>query len=176
MNRRSCIEWLTRSLAAACAAVIALPGVRYVVGAVRKPETQGEIRRRVARLYDLPVGRPHNLAITGKRRDAWTTYPVQPIAQVWLLRQDGDAVPPAECRVAAFSSECPHLRCRVQMDGAQNRFFCPCHRGAFDLKGAPVAETELGHHNPAPRALDQYPCRIVADDRGEWWVEVAYPA
>jgi len=35
----------------------------------------------------------------------------------------------------ALSSICPHLGCRVHWEAANNRFFCPCHNGAFDNTG-----------------------------------------
>ncbi|MBM4075027.1 MAG: Rieske (2Fe-2S) protein, partial [Planctomycetes bacterium] len=38
----------------------------------------------------------------------------------------------------ALSSVCPHLGCRVHWEGAKDRFFCPCHNGAFDRGGAPI--------------------------------------
>jgi Rieske Fe-S protein len=40
----------------------------------------------------------------------------------------------------AFSQECTHLSCAVVPEPDRNRFFCPCHEGAFDLTtGRPVA-------------------------------------
>jgi nitrite reductase/ring-hydroxylating ferredoxin subunit len=35
----------------------------------------------------------------------------------------------------ALSSVCPHLGCRVHWEANNNRFFCPCHNGAFDKSG-----------------------------------------
>ena len=39
----------------------------------------------------------------------------------------------------AFSSTCPHLGCRVHWEAADGVFFCPCHRGVFDVGGEAVA-------------------------------------
>ncbi|WP_410959982.1 ubiquinol-cytochrome c reductase iron-sulfur subunit, partial [Salmonella sp. SAL4434] len=40
----------------------------------------------------------------------------------------------------AFSQECTHLSCAVVPQPEKNRFFCPCHEGAFDLvTGRPIA-------------------------------------
>ena len=41
--------------------------------------------------------------------------------------------------IAAFNSTCPHLGCKVHWEGGNSRFFCPCHGGAFDVTGAPIA-------------------------------------
>lgn len=38
----------------------------------------------------------------------------------------------------ALSSTCPHLGCQVHWEGPANRFFCPCHNGAFDPTGKPI--------------------------------------
>jgi cytochrome b6-f complex iron-sulfur subunit len=35
----------------------------------------------------------------------------------------------------ALSSVCPHLGCRVHWESQNDRFFCPCHNGAFDRNG-----------------------------------------
>jgi cytochrome b6-f complex iron-sulfur subunit len=39
----------------------------------------------------------------------------------------------------ALSSTCPHLGCQVHWEAQNNRFFCPCHNGAFDASGKAVA-------------------------------------
>lgn len=174
MNRRRFLKGLSGSLAAACAAVLAFPGVRYVLATVRRQQPRGAMPQRVFRLSDLPVGRPVSVAITGTRRDAWTTYPDEPLGHVWLIRRDDDSVPPEECRVDALSSVCPHLRCRTQLDPSQKSFICPCHRGAFDLDGKPVHKQRLGHENPAPGPLESYAVKVVPDDQNDWWVEVEY--
>ncbi len=39
----------------------------------------------------------------------------------------------------AYNQKCTHLSCAVIPQVDQNRFFCPCHNGAFDLEsGAPI--------------------------------------
>lgn len=43
-------------------------------------------------------------------------------------------------RFVAYSQKCTHLSCAVTPQPQQNRLFCPCHRGFFDLAtGAPTA-------------------------------------
>lgn len=53
----------------------------------------------------------------------------------------------------ALSSVCPHLGCRVHWEGQNDRFFCPCHNGAFDRSGAPIA-------GPPTQSLVRYPLKI----------------
>jgi quinol---cytochrome c reductase iron-sulfur subunit, bacillus type len=174
MNRRRFLKAFSGSLAAVWASVIAVPAVRYVMATIRKPHPQEAKNKRVARLSELPVGRPVSVAIIDSRRDAWTTYPDEPLGQVWLVRRDGDSVAPPQCRVDAYSSVCPHLHCRVQMNASKQEFVCPCHRGAFDLHGRPISTEKLGYRNPAPGPLETFAVKVVPDENKEWWVEVAY--
>lgn len=42
--------------------------------------------------------------------------------------------------LVAYSQQCTHLSCAVVYQGEANRFFCPCHDGAFDVaSGVPIA-------------------------------------
>lgn len=57
-------------------------------------------------------------------------------AKVVIARQsEGDR---AEDFIA-LSSVCPHLGCAVHWEPQNDRFFCPCHNGAFDRSGKPTA-------------------------------------
>ena len=49
----------------------------------------------------------------------------------------------------ALSRKCTHLGCTVIWDEKNNRFECPCHASAFDLRGEVISK-------PAPRALDYH--------------------
>lgn len=54
----------------------------------------------------------------------------------------------------ALSSECTHLKCTVELEGA--RIVCPCHGSTFDRDGSVLA-------GPAERPLYRYPTRLGAD-------------
>lgn len=56
----------------------------------------------------------------------------------------------------ALSRNCTHLNCTVPWVADENRFVCPCHASAFDIRGAVVSA-------PAPRALDLYAVEIEND-------------
>lgn len=45
------------------------------------------------------------------------------------------AVIKKEGKLTALSTTCPHLGCSVIYREIENIFLCPCHRGAFNLKG-----------------------------------------
>jgi len=56
----------------------------------------------------------------------------------------------------ALSSVCPHLGCRVHWEGPQDRFFCPCHNGAFDRSGNPIS----GPPKAANQPLMRFPLKV----------------
>lgn len=51
----------------------------------------------------------------------------------------------------ALSSVCPHLGCQVHWEGQNDRFFCPCHNGAFDSEGRPIAGPPKDANQSLPR-------------------------
>lgn len=168
------LKWLSGALGAASAAVVVLPGGRFLADALRQRGSGGAVVKRVARLDDLVVGKPKSYPVFDSRRDAWTLYPDQAIGRVWLLREEGAPGDAEASKVRAFTAVCPHLGCAIQLDSGGQRFVCPCHRAAFDLDGRPQPD-ESGKKSHAPRGMDSLECRLVRDsDEGNWWVEVQY--
>lgn len=53
----------------------------------------------------------------------------------------------------AMSRTCTHLSCTVPWVSGENKFICPCHSSAFDIRGNVISP-------PAPRALDLHPVVI----------------
>ncbi len=67
----------------------------------------------------------------------------------------------------AFSNVCPHLGCRVHWEEDNNRFFCPCHNGAFDENGIATA----GPPKDAGQSLPAVPV-TVDEDSGVVYLDV----
>ena len=176
MNRRHVLQWLSGAIAAACSAVVAVPGVSYVLATVGRAEggTIGAAPR--LRLWRrLRPGQPVVMAITGSRQDAWTTYSQELVGRVWLVRRSDESTPPDQAQVQAFSTVCPHLGCETQTDNAGKGFFCPCHKAKFALNGDKAARKPGGEKNHAPRGLDRSNAASPrTQTSGEWWVEVKY--
>ena len=62
-----------------------------------------------------------------------------------------------EGKLVAYSQVCTHLSCAVIYDQPDNKLFCPCHNGAFNiLQGEPIA-------GPPTRRLP----RISIEQRGD---------
>lgn len=51
----------------------------------------------------------------------------------------------------ALSSVCPHLGCQVHWEAQNDRFFCPCHNGAFDSEGNPTEGPPKDANQRLPR-------------------------
>jgi nitrite reductase/ring-hydroxylating ferredoxin subunit len=83
-------------------------------------------------------------------------------AKVVVARQsDGDA---AEDFIA-LSSVCPHLGCAVHWESQNDRFFCPCHNGAFDAQG----NATEGPPAAAGQQLLRFPLQV---ENGSLFIEV----
>lgn len=65
----------------------------------------------------------------------------------------------------AMHRKCTHLGCSVPWNPDEQRFSCPCHASAFDIRGAVL-------NAPAPRPLDLFP---VAIDNGIVSVDTGQP-
>lgn len=65
----------------------------------------------------------------------------------------------ADERFYAFAATCTHLDCIVGYQKEQNRLWCNCHGGAYDLTGRNVA-------GPPPRPLAAYKVNLVAKGSG----------
>src|SRR3954447_20905450 len=151
MNRRDFYRHATVALGNVVALALAVPGVAYVLDPLRKSSKQGDFQR-LARLSDLTVGEPRSFAVIDERQDAWVKYPREPIGSVWLVRQPEGKKP----QVIAFTAECPHLGCAVNLAADGKAFLCPCHTSAFDFAGKPLNQVP-------PRPMDRLDVELPSD-------------
>src|SRR5207244_2924975 len=148
-NRRRLLKRAVHGLGARFGAVLGIPALAYLIDARNRPAPDNDFKT-VARLSDLPVGKPQQVVIRDIRRDAWTLHPNDVVGRVWLVRRDGS-------QVEAFTTICPHLGCSVNFEEKQKLFICPCHGGTFDVAGQRVEKP--GAANPAPRGMDRLECQ-----------------
>jgi Rieske Fe-S protein len=59
----------------------------------------------------------------------------------------------------ALGSTCPHLGCQVHWEAQNERFFCPCHNGAFDRSGRGIA----GPPGEAGQWLPRFELKLEGD-------------
>lgn len=74
-------------------------------------------------------------------------------AVVHVVRRAGDG---RSGDFTALSSVCPHLGCNVHWQPRENRYFCPCHNGAFDAGGRGIS----GPPGDAGMTLSSYPLEV----------------
>jgi len=145
-TRRGFLKFVSGALGGAVAVVLALP----LLDAVVAPALRGKQRHfsPVARLRDLPTGKPVDQTFADKTSDAFIQETI--LRDAWVVKHG-----PSE--VDVFSPICPHLGCRYGWHPDRNQFVCPCHGSVFSLKG----EVQGG---PAPRPLDTLPTEIRGEE------------
>lgn len=105
---------------------LCLTSLGFVVGQVclladswRRPP-HAEAAQAVARVDELAVGATRPFSYPGEHDPCL------------LVRVDQE-------RFVAFGQKCTHLSCAVVPQVDRQRFYCPCHEGAFDLEsGRPI--------------------------------------
>jgi menaquinol-cytochrome c reductase iron-sulfur subunit len=155
MNRRDFYRYGTIALGNLVALALAVPGVAYLLDPLRRASRQGGFEP-ITRLGQLPVGRPQSFPIIDERRDAWVKYPREPVGSVWVIRQPPGSKEP----VIAFTAECPHLGCAVNLSADGKGFLCPCHTSSFDFEGAPKNQVP-------PRSMDRLEVELGDGDDPE---------
>lgn len=132
---------------------LAVPGLAYLLDPLWKKRAAKGGFTPVGKLDDLPVGIPTAKPIIAGRSDAWVKYPEEAIGSVWLIRQPEGS----KDKVLAFSAECPHLGCGVNLSADGQSFNCPCHTSAFALDGSPK-------NNVPPRGLDRLDVEVDSSE------------
>src|SRR5271157_695337 len=158
MTRRDFYRYGSIVLGGLIKLVIAVPAVAFLVSPLRKKgQDAGENAfAALTSLNQLKVGVPRSFAIIQDQTDAWIKYPSEPVGSVWLIRQPAGAKP----EVIAFTAECPHLGCAVNLTADGKSFLCPCHTSAFDLQGTKK-------NTVPPRNMDRLKVELTKDDDPE---------
>ncbi len=89
-----------------------------------------------------------------------------------VITRSADSSPnvePPASDFLALSSTCPHLGCRVHWEPHNEQFFCPCHNGAFDPEGTPIAGPPLADNQRLP----EYPLKV---ENGLLFIEMEFEA
>ncbi|MDG3006541.1 ubiquinol-cytochrome c reductase iron-sulfur subunit [Paludisphaera mucosa] len=154
MNRRDFHRLGTIVLGGLIKLAVAVPAAAFLLNPLRKPGTAAEadVFEGLVALSQLKVGVPESFGIVRDQVDAWVKYPKEPAGAVWLVRQPEGAEP----AVIAYSAECPHLGCAINLADDAKHFICPCHTSAFDLEGKP-------QNFVPPRPMDRLDVELSKD-------------
>ncbi|QEH33618.1 Arsenite oxidase subunit AioB precursor [Aquisphaera giovannonii] len=159
MTRRDLYRLGSRVLGGAIKLAVAVPALAFLVSPLRKKvagqggaSDSGGSMETLTSLSQLKVGVPRSFPVIRDRNDAWVTYPSEPVGSVWLIRQPEGAKP----EVIAYSAECPHLGCAINLTTDAREFLCPCHTSAFDFEGKPKNQVP-------PRPMDRLDVELTAE-------------
>ena len=134
MSRRFFLNTLLGSGAAATAASILYPILRFVIPPATTESAVMSVS--VARTQAVPV-------------NSGTIFK--------FGAEPGLLVRTSEGELRAFSARCTHLNCTVQYDPGSRLIVCACHNGQFDLTGKNIG-------GPPPKPLLVFNVNVRGDD------------
>lgn len=142
VSRRQFLNYTLTGVGGFMAAGMLMPMVRFALDPVLRPsEEQGVVPTDV-KVADL-TEEPKRVDFKVKQVDAW--HESEETKSAWVYKH-GD-------EIVALSPICKHLGCTVNWNSDpahKNKFFCPCHYGAYYKDGKNVPGT------PPPAPLDRY--------------------
>ncbi len=163
MNRRQFQSALSLVLGGLMAAILAIPGFAYFLDPLLKRKGGTDLDAEgpadegfqdLTRLSQLEPGKPRVFPVFQEMQDAWIRYPKEAVGSVWLIRNGGEEGTDPE--VVAFTTECPHLGCAVNLSEDGSVFHCPCHNSSFTLEGEPL-------NSIPPRPMDTLVVRLSSE-------------
>jgi Rieske Fe-S protein len=134
VTRRRLLDWMLGTSTGALLLSIAYPLVRFL-SPPRVPEAT------TRRVEAGPVNDPELI----ERGFKIVRFGAEPVILIRVAEDD----------FRAFSATCTHLDCIVEYQRAEQRIWCNCHNGQYDLTGRNVA-------GPPPRPLERYEVNRVA--------------
>ena len=142
-TRRNFLVTLGMGLNAVAAALLAVPIIGYLGGAL-KNRRRDQAWIKLGMLDDFPVGQTRLAMYTNPFTTPWDGETAE--IPCWVRRIAAD-------RFQVFAINCTHLGCPVRWFPESGLFMCPCHGGVY---------YEDGEHasGPPPRRLYEYEYRL----------------
>jgi Rieske Fe-S protein len=134
VSRRTLLSWLTYATGAVASALVAIPFVGYLFGALRTQKVAW-----------IPLGAPSDFPLDETRLATFEN----PLGQPWDGMADRMGVyvrRTSADQFLVFAMNCAHLGCPVTWFPQSGLFMCPCHGGVYYENG------ELAS-GPPPRGL-----------------------
>jgi Rieske Fe-S protein len=145
VGRRRFLARLSALGAALSAGLVAIPVLRAIIPPRARRSPEGNWVKVAEDTALLDIGVPIRVNFVQSVEDAWVE--TRTLNGVWLFTEDGE-------KFKAYNGHCTHLGCSYVYDHDRKNFFCPCHRGQFDVKtGAVLA-------GPPPRPLDELEVQV----------------
>jgi Rieske Fe-S protein len=156
-ERRSFLKWFTYLTGAVAAAVLVVPFVAYLFGALRKHKIQWI---KLGPLSNFPVDQTRLVPFDNPLGQPWDGMSARMGVYVRNLGKDEKQ----QDRFLVLVNNCAHLGCPVTWFPQSRLFMCPCHGGVYYENGDRAS-------GPPPRALFQAVWRI---NEGELEVQAPF--
>jgi menaquinol-cytochrome c reductase iron-sulfur subunit len=140
--RRDFFVTLSVTLGGACAAILGVPLVGFVVAPLFGKARESWVS--VGKIDDFKVGKTVNVPFPDPSPLPWAGITARGAA--WLRRDSQDTF-------MAFSVNCTHMGCPVRWLQDAELFMCPCHGGVYYKDGTVAA-------GPPPKPLIRYEVRV----------------
>ena len=145
VGRRRFLRWVSGLGAAVSAAIVGFPALRAFISPMLPTPRKDNWVKVADDTALLDVGVPVRVNFVQSSTDAWLES--RTLNGVWLYTEDGE-------KFKAYNGHCTHLGCSYIYDRERKNFFCPCHRGQFDVKSGQVLA------GPPPRQLDELEVQV----------------
>lgn len=137
-SRRGLLQIGMGGIAAAYVAALGYPVYRYLATPAVRSRLQGAVSSVAIPQKNLPATGAATMFLFGSR-------------PAMLIRHADDTW-------AAFDAVCTHLGCTVSYEPQNQRIFCPCHGGVYDMKTGDVVA------GPPPKALTKFRVEVKDGD------------
>lgn len=147
VSRRGFLKWLIVLFNGLIAAVLAVPGLGYLLTPVFRKNTGTWVSLGATGKFQAAALQKADFTYVSE--SGYTRQEKQGF--VWLKAGSN-----AQSEPVAFSPVCSHTGCNVSWNPPRNAFVCPCHNGIYDANGNVVS-------GPPPRPLQKLPVKIEND-------------
>lgn len=133
VSRRQFLNYTLTGVGGFMAAGMLMPMVRFAIDPILEQDEAADL---VAVVQESEItNEPQRFDFKVKVKDAW--YTSEETKSAWVYKDDSG-------KIIALSPVCKHLGCTVNWNSDKanpNRFFCPCHYGAYEKDGMNVPGT-----------------------------------
>lgn len=137
-SRRDLLQIGVGAMAACYAGALGYPVYRYLATPAVRAKAQGQVSSVAIPQKSLPAS------------GSATMFQFGPRPAILIRHADGKYV--------AFDAVCTHLGCTVGFEPQNNRIYCPCHGGVYDMHTGEVTG------GPPPKGLAAFRVEVKDDD------------